>query len=384
MPADFPRARAQLCPRSVRLAPEGMFVPAATLRVLLRRHGRLPLLLAGYGMEPALRHGDLVTVETGRSPVAGDIVLCDMEGWGDLLRLRSAGGSRGPEVSLDAFPLRPAWIASERILGVVASEDRTRPHKGRLGRALGLPSLRFKWRRIEQARCFGDQATDSVGGKYRDQVAGYRDMRASNLEPAHVDSLGRNARPGRSILVAGCGAGGEVVHLARLGWRVVGFDLLPEMIEAARVAISEAGVQADLFTADVRTLDLSERRFEAIYLTPLLYSFVAGRKTRLDMLRQLRRLLAPGGALLFSVQYQRTAAERAQTSLAWTRHLIRGTRRFERGDWYTWYLTSTGDIGYSFLHRFTPGDVLGETRTAGFEGVRRLGAHIVARNPEAS
>ena len=64
--------------------------------------------------------------------------------------------------------------------------------------------------------------------------------------------------------------------------------------------------------------------------------------------------------------------------------MIGGTRQFERGDWYTWYLTSAGGIGDSHLHRFTPRDALAETRVAGFEEVRRLGAHVVTRNPETS
>jgi SAM-dependent methyltransferase len=212
-------------------------------------------------------------------------------------------------------------------------------------------------------------------------VAGYRAMRASNLEGSHIDALRRHAPPGGSILVAGCGAGGEVVHLARLGWRVTGFDLLPEMIDAARAVTAEAGVQADLFTADVRALDLPGRRFEAIYLTPLLYSFVAGRETRIDMLRHLRRHLAPGGGLLFSVQYRRSAAERLQTSLAWIRQRMLGARGFERGDWSTWYLTTAGVIGDSYLHRFTPREVVAETRAAGFAMTHRLGAHFLAAGP---
>jgi SAM-dependent methyltransferase len=246
--------------------------------------------------------------------------------------------------------------------------------------ALGLASVRFGWRRVEQARPFGDQATASVGGKYREQVAGYRAMRASNLEQIHLDALGRSAPPGASVLVAGCGVGGEVVHLARLGWRVTGFDLLPEMIDAARAVITEAGVEADLFATDVRMLDLPGRRFEAIYLTPLLYSFLAGRETRIAMLRLLGRHLAPGGRVLFSVQYRNSAGERLQTSLAWIRHRIRGTRGFERGDWYTWYLTSSGGIGYSYLHRFTAREVVAEARAAGFGETHRLGAHILLKN----
>jgi SAM-dependent methyltransferase len=383
MHAEFPRAGGQLCPRSVRLAPEGLYAPAATLRVLLGRHGRLPLLVSGYGMEPALRDGETVMVELGRAPVPGDVVLCDLDGSGDLLRVRRHGRTDGYVVALDAFPRRPALVARERILGVMSTDGRRRARGARLGVSLRLASLRFKWRRVERARLFGEQGTASVGIKYRDQVAGYRAMRASNLDETHIDALRRNASTGASILVAGCGAGGEVVHLARLGWRVAGFDRLPEMIDAARAVTLEAGVNADLFTADARTLDLPGRRFEAIYLTPLLYSFVAGRDTRIDMLRHLRRHLVPGGRLLFSVQYRRSAAERMQTSLAWILRRLLGTRGFEHGDWSTWYLTSTGVIGYSYLHRFTPREVAAEARAAGVGKARRLGAHFLLESPGA-
>jgi hypothetical protein len=72
-----------------------------------------------------------------------------------------------------------------------------------------------------------------------------------------------------------------------------------------------------------------------------------------------------------------------QTSLAWIRQRILGTRMFERGDWYTWYLTSSGGIGYSYLHRFTPREVVAEARAAGFGAICRRGARFLAADPEA-
>ena len=142
--AEFPRPGGQLCPRSLRLAPEGLFVPAATLRVLLGRHGRLSLLIAGHGMEPALRDGDTVTAERGRTPNPGDVVVCDMEGFADLLRVRRRSGADAYEVAVDAFPRRPAVVESGRILGVVSAARRGRDRVARLGAALGLASLRFE------------------------------------------------------------------------------------------------------------------------------------------------------------------------------------------------------------------------------------------------
>jgi SAM-dependent methyltransferase len=382
MSVEFPSAWAQVCPRSIRLSPEGLLVPASTLRVLLSRQTRLQLLVTGFGMEPALRDGLSVTVESGRQPRVGDLVLCDMGGWGDLLRFRRRGRG-GLELTLDAFPRRPAVVPLEGVIGVVTGAEgrRGRAPARRLVMTLGLAALRFEWRRIQQAPRFGARASRSVGDKYRDQVAGYLAMRASNLEATHIEALRRHASSAPTILVAGCGAGGEVAHLARLGWRVCAFDLLPEMIAAARVMTAEAGGNVELFVDDVRTIDLPGRRFDAIYLTPLLYSFVAGRKTRVGMLSRLRRHLAPGGAVLFSVQLRRTPRERTQTALAFLRRRALGDRGVERGDWYTWYLTRTGAVGYSFLHRFSAGEPEAEARSAGFGRIERIDAHYLLTDP---
>ncbi len=379
MSAELPSAWAQVCPRSVRLSPEGLLVPAATLKVLLSRHGRLDLMVTGFGMEPAMEDGHAVTIEASPPRRAGDLVLCDRGGWGDLLRVRRLGPG-GLEVALDAFPRRPAVVAREAVLGVVSGVEglRGRAPGRRLAAALGLAALRFEWRRIQQAPRFGLRASTSVGDKYRDQVAAYQAMNASNLEESHVEALRRHVSSAPTVLVAGCGAGAEVVPLARLGWRVSAFDLLPEMIAATGAGIAPTGMSVELFVDDVRSLHLPGRRFDVIYLTPLLYSFVSGREQRIGMLRRLRGHLAPGGAVLFSVQSRRGLRERVQTTLAYLGHRSRGERGVELGDWYTWYLTRAGGLGYSFLHRFAAGEPEAEASAAGFGRLERLDAHFLA------
>jgi SAM-dependent methyltransferase len=243
---------------------------------------------------------------------------------------------------------------------------------------LRWPAARWIWRRIERAPRFGDDADRSVQRKYDLQADDYLRMRSSNLTDEQIAALRVHAEPPARVLVAGCGAAGEAIHFARLGYRVTGFDVLPSMVAAARRAVAEAGVEADILEASLDDFDPRGERFGAIYFTPVLYSFLAGRDRRIAVLRRLAGSLEPDGALLLSAAHPRDAVRRAQVAVAWARRRLRGDRAVERGDWYTMYLAADGSVGTSFLHLFRPGQVEAELLAAGYAGIRRLGAHYLA------
>jgi hypothetical protein len=58
---DLPSPWAQECPRSVRLSPGDLLVPAGALRALLFRGAGLTLRYSGFGLEPVIRDGDVIT-----------------------------------------------------------------------------------------------------------------------------------------------------------------------------------------------------------------------------------------------------------------------------------------------------------------------------------
>lgn len=379
---SVPSAWGQRFPRSLRLAPDGLLVPAGTLRVLLKKSGRLEAVYAGFALAPWIRDGDRIVLDAGRTPRTGDLALCDVDGWGDLRRLLGRGSEGRWITALDPFPAGRETLAAGRVLAVVTGKCGA---GGWVGGSIAaffplwsrLAALLHALRKALSAPDFGEEAAGSVRRKYASQVESY--TRLVHLPPGEElrDLLRKTIRPGGSILVAGSGAGGEAIHLARAGYRVQGFDVLDEMQQAARRNAAGAGVDVDFFRCDMSELDLPGRTFDGIYVTPLVYSFIRTRSRRVLSLRRLGRHLAPGASVVYSAHLLKSFPQAVSALLAWARHAARRPR-FEFGDWYTWFLLPDGTIDRSFTHLFTTSRILREARAAGFRQCRREGAYFIA------
>jgi len=102
-------------------------------------------------------------------------------------------------------------------------------------------------------------------GEYNEvyQRARYYDIAFSRDVTPEVDFLAllfsRHAgRPLGSMLDIACGPGYHARQFAKRGVRALGLDLRPEMVEFARDAARDEGVQARWFVADMRHFDLDE------------------------------------------------------------------------------------------------------------------------------
>jgi len=120
-----------------------------------------------------------------------------------------------------------------------------------------------------------------------------------------------------------CGSGAELVECARRGARaVIGSDLDPGAIEAARANLTAAGIDAELAIADARTHDPGE--VTAIVTNPPLGSRVrvdAGRLL-IEAIPHLAGRLAPGGRLVWiTPSPRRTSPAALATGLSLSRAL---------------------------------------------------------------
>lgn len=107
--------------------------------------------------------------------------------------------------------------------------------------------------------------------------------------------------PGR-VLDLGCGTGRHLLYLHAEGFQPTGVDLNPHMLERARENGVASGKDLDLVLADMLRLPFRwEPLFDGILLMFSTLGLVQKQRARVDLLRDLRALMRPGGTLLLHV-----------------------------------------------------------------------------------
>ncbi len=103
------------------------------------------------------------------------------------------------------------------------------------------------------------------------------------------------------LLDVGCGAGRVALGLARLGFPgVVGVDTCAPMVAEARRLADAMGLAVEFWDGDALALPFSSGSF-----TGAIFAFnglmqIPGRENRRRALGEIRRVVAPGGALVFT------------------------------------------------------------------------------------
>lgn len=117
------------------------------------------------------------------------------------------------------------------------------------------------------------------------------------IDPALLRLLGEVE--GLQVLDAGCGTGYLARLLARQGAEVQGVDLSPRLLEIAREAEGRGPLGIDYHEADLAALPLEDEAFDAVVSNVVLQDV-----RRLETaLRELHRVLRPGGRFVFSVTH---------------------------------------------------------------------------------
>ncbi|MER7043813.1 class I SAM-dependent methyltransferase [Streptomyces jumonjinensis] len=105
---------------------------------------------------------------------------------------------------------------------------------------------------------------------------------------------------GTRVLDLCCGPGLFLVPLAARGYKVTGVDLSPAMLDRAHDACDRAGAAVDLVRADM--LDYADPgAYDVILNVFTSFGYFADPADNLQVLRNARRSLAPGGRLIVDV-----------------------------------------------------------------------------------
>jgi SAM-dependent methyltransferase len=119
-------------------------------------------------------------------------------------------------------------------------------------------------------------------------------------EARRLDDLLRREVDGPArVLDAGCGTGRVALELARRGHRVVGIDLDASMLDQARKASAEAGLDVRWFLGDLLDLGrLVEREAFDLVAVPGNVMVFLTPGTEPDVVAALAQALRPGGLLV--------------------------------------------------------------------------------------
>lgn len=333
--------------------------------------GDAPVRVKLLGPVPPLPDGQVLRVLPGPTPARRGLVLT-----------RAGGG----------FRLRRAaepTPAGEEILGLVVAVERgpasfslargllRRLPLGWLPLALDVLDLLWRLRHPLTPSLFqgGPEAClAGVRAKYDREAEAreYAGLALTDPDPFERDLLLRHVKPGGRVLDIGCGAGREALDFARAGFRVVGIDLAPRMVEAARALALREGLQVEFRVQDATRLDEPPASFDGAFWAAS-YQHVPGRGLRVETLRRIARALTPDGVLILMVLYRKPLGLLSRTRLVDLLRragaTLRSGRPFsEPGDALVREISEASDPREAcFFHDFAgPGEVRGELEAAGF------------------
>ncbi|MBW2150007.1 MAG: class I SAM-dependent methyltransferase [Deltaproteobacteria bacterium] len=151
----------------------------------------------------------------------------------------------------------------------------------------------------ESSRNDINELTEIVKTSYSnpDEIRRYMKVGLWSSEETLIDKF---FDPRTSILDIGCGAGRTSIALAKKGYHVLGIDLVPEMIEAAKYQAYSEHLELDFKVMDITNIELSKESFQNALFLFNGFENISGQRNREKVLTNVWEILKLGGYFIIT------------------------------------------------------------------------------------
>jgi SAM-dependent methyltransferase len=186
-------------------------------------------------------------------------------------------------------------------------------------------------------------------------------------------------QPGARILDLGCGQGRHAVILARLGFRVAGFDRSATLLHRAQEAARDARCEAEWVLGDMRSLPFC-REFDVCLSLFTSFGYFEAETENEEVLRQVHRVLRPGALLLLDLTNRDYHVQHLSPT-SWRRQgeaILLEETRFDPSTCrstttFTWLESGQAESITHSVRHYTAPEITAKLRHAGLEPVALYG-----------